>query len=200
MINIIIILVSFFSVSNQFSDSKVSWSFQDCYLFYGTSPRIGEVIDSYNGINVYYNGDQNNVFGRNVTYDNYNLGLKYQCVEFVKRFYYIHYGHKMPYTYGHAKDLFNESLPDRKYNPQRGLYQFINGSVYRPLPGDILVFDANPTNPYGHAGIVTLSKDNRLEIIHQNVGQATRELLFVTEIEDRFFVAAPDIKGWMRKG
>ena len=79
-------------------------------------PNIGEVIDSYNGINVYYNGDQANVIGRSVTHDNYNLGLKYQCVEFVKRFYYIHYGHKMRDSYGHAKDLFDTSLPDLKLN------------------------------------------------------------------------------------
>jgi len=162
-------------------------------------PKVGEVIDSYNGINVYYNGDQNNVFGRSTTADNYNLGLKYQCVEFVKRYYFINYGHRMPYTYGHAKDLFDESLPDLKLNHKRDLYQFKNGSVYRPLPGDIMIFGPNYKNPYGHTGIVTVSKGNKVEMIHQNVGESTRELFIVTEIDGRFFVVDPDIKGWMRK-
>lgn len=170
-------------------------------FFYEVSlePSIGERIDSFNGINVYYNGDQANVFGRNVTHDNYNLGLKYQCVEYVKRYYYIVYGHKMPYTYGHAKELFDETIEDRRLNHRRDLYQFKNGSEYRPLPGDILVFGPNGKNPYGHAGIVTYSKGKKMEIIHQNVGESSRELFAVVQVGERFFVADPDIKGWMRK-
>ncbi len=164
-----------------------------------TAPQIGEVIDSYNGVNVYYNGDHTNVFGRNMTADRYNLGLKYQCVEFVKRFYLIHYGHRMPNTYGHAKELFDETLPDKKLNRKRDLYQFINGSEYRPLPGDILVFGPNYKNPYGHTGIVTVSKGKKMEIIQQNVGENSRELFIVSEINGRFFVVDPDVKGWLRK-
>jgi len=159
----------------------------------------GEVLDSYNGVPVYYNGENyTNVSGRNVTSDGYNLGLKYQCVEFVKRYYFINYGHRMPYTYGHAKELFDEALEDRRLNHKRDLYQFKNGSEYRPLPGDIMVFDANHRNPFGHTGIVTVSVGNKVEIIHQNVGEKTRELFIVSEIDGRFFVVDPDVKGWMR--
>lgn len=177
--------------------STATVDFLDCVE--GIEPALGEKIDSYNGINVYYNGDPSNVFGRNVTADNYNLGLKYQCVEYIKRFYLIHYGHRMRDTYGHAKDLFDETLPDRKLNHDRGLYQFINGSEYRPLPGDLMVFGPNYKNPYGHAGIVTVSKGRSMEIIHQNVGENTREQFIVTEINGRYFVVDPDVKGWMRK-
>ena len=61
------------------------------------NPEVGTIIDSYNGVNIYYNGNNfKNVLGRNVSEDGYNLGLKYQCVEFVKRYYYKRYGHKMP--------------------------------------------------------------------------------------------------------
>lgn len=167
--------------------------------FIDYEPEIGQRIDSFNGINVYYNGDQANVFGRNLTHDNYNLGLKYQCVEYVKRYYYIVYGHKMPYSYGHAKDLFDETLDDKRLNHKRDLYQFKNGSDYRPLPGDILILDGNHKNPYGHAGIVTYSKGKTMEVIHQNVGGSTRETFAVVEVDGRFFVADPDTKGWMRK-
>jgi len=67
----------------------------------------GTVIDSYKGVNVYYNGDVSHVNGRNKTKDGYNLGLKYQCVEFAKRFFYERYNHKMPDSFGHAKDFYN---------------------------------------------------------------------------------------------
>ncbi|MDW5290896.1 hypothetical protein [Formosa sp. PL04] len=59
------------------------------------------------------------VSGRNTTPDGYNLGLKYQCVEFVKGYYYEHYNHKMPDSYGHAKSFFNSGIKDGKRRNQR---------------------------------------------------------------------------------
>ena len=162
-------------------------------------PQVGEIIDRFNNIEVYYNGNSDNVLGRNLTHDGYNLGLQYQCVEYVKRYYYYVYNHKMPNSYGHAKDLFNKSLPDLKLNKKRDLYQFKNGSTYRPLPGDILVFGPSKTNPYGHTGIVTVSNGNFCEIIQQNVGQKTREVFEISEINNRFWVIDRDMIGWMRK-
>src|SRR5690554_6276683 len=66
---------------------------------------IGQRIDSLNDVFVYYNGGVDHVSERNTTTDGYNIGLKYQCVEFVKRYYYEHLNHKMPDSYGHAKDF-----------------------------------------------------------------------------------------------
>lgn len=162
--------------------------------------KVGDIIDRFNNIEVYYNGHLNNVSGRNTSYDGYNLGLLYQCVEYVKRYYYYRYDHKMPYSYGHAKSFFDKNLPDRKYNPKRGLYQFTNGSEYRPLPGDILVFDGCQSNPYGHVGIVTVSKGSRCEIIQQNVGTTTRSLYKVIENNNRFYIDDSTVLGWLRKG
>lgn len=48
---------------------------------------IGQPVDNFNGVSVYYNGSVGHVSGRNKTADGYNLGLKYQCVEFVKRYF-----------------------------------------------------------------------------------------------------------------
>jgi hypothetical protein len=68
--------------------------------------QVGNVIDRFNDVEVFYNGGVNQVVGRNLTADGYNLGLKYQCVEFVKRYYYQRFNHKMSDSYGHAKKLF----------------------------------------------------------------------------------------------
>ena len=162
-------------------------------------PEVGKTIDSYNNMNVYYNGEVNNVIGRNVTYDNYNLGLKYQCVEYVKRYYYYVYDHKMNNSFGHAKEYFDVSLPDRKFNKERGLYQFTNGSEYRPVPGDVLIFDGNHVNPFGHIGIVTFSEGSLLEIIQQNVGESTRARYVVENYNDRYYVNDDLVLGWLRK-
>ncbi len=65
---------------------------------------VGEQLDELNGVAIYYNGGVNTVQGRNLSEDGYNLGLRYQCVEFVKRYYFERYDHRMPDSYGHAKD------------------------------------------------------------------------------------------------
>ncbi|SUD83261.1 Uncharacterised protein [Stutzerimonas stutzeri] len=54
--------------------------------------------------------------GGNLSKDGYNLGLRYQCVEFVKRYYFERHGHRMPDTYGHAKSFFDPSLGDGALN------------------------------------------------------------------------------------
>lgn len=162
--------------------------------------KPGKIIDRYNGIPVYYNGNITNVFGRHLTVDGYNLGLKFQCVEYVKRYYYYKMDHKMNDSYGHAKDFFDDTLPDRKFNKKRGLYQFVNGSVYRPLPNDILIFDGSESNPFGHVAIVTFSKGDRLDVIQQNVGEQTRTQYKVYERDNRYYVADKLVLGWLRKG
>ena len=144
---------------------------------------IGGEIDSLNGVAVYYNGPVSNVSGRNLAPDGYNLGQKYQCVEFVKRYYYEALHHSMPDSYGHAKDFFNAEIPDGEINPARGLRQYVNGGSTLPRVGDLLVFDGTVFNRYGHVAIVSEVTDKDIEFIQQNPGPAapSRERLsFVT--------------------
>ncbi len=159
----------------------------------------GEVLDSYNGVPVYYNGENyTNVSGRNVTSDGYNLGLKYQCVEFVKRYYYEHYGHKMPNSYGHAKEFFDKTLLDKDFNQERGLLQFRNVRTHRPMAGDIIIYDAYYGNPFGHIGIITEVGEDYVELIQQNFGTKTRQKLKLVEFAGIYTVADYDILGWLR--
>lgn len=161
--------------------------------------KRGEVIDMHNGIEVYYNGeDFTNVSGRNLTENGYNLGLKYQCVEFVKRYYYKYYGHKMPNTYGHAKEFFDQSLPDVAINYDRGLLQFRNIRYEAPKEGDILVYDGYGGNPFGHIGIITEVTDDEIEYISQNVGEKTRQRVKLVEFQGIYTVADYDVLGWLR--
>ena len=159
----------------------------------------GEVLDSFNGVPVYYNGENfTNVSGRNVTSDGYNLGLKYQCVEFVKRYYYEHYHHKMPNSYGHAKEFFNKNLPDRAFNQERGLLQFRNVRTHKPMVGDILVYNGYPGNPFGHMGIISEVADDHIVLIQQNFGTKTRQTLKLVEFAGIYTIADYDILGWLR--
>ena len=101
----------------------------------------GLPIDSLDGVYIYYNGGTNQSSGRNII-DDYNVGIRYQCVEFVKRYYYLHYHHRMPDAYGHAKDFFDKKIPSGSLNTARGLFQYKNGEQVKPQRGDLLVFDA----------------------------------------------------------
>lgn len=161
--------------------------------------KRGEVIDSFNNVPVYYNGeDFTNVSGRNTTADGYNLGLKYQCVEFVKRYYHNHYGHKMPNTYGHAKEFFDPSLPDVAFNYDRGLMQYRNIRYEAPMVGDLLVYDGHGSNPFGHVGIISEVSDSYVEYISQNVGEKTRQRIKLVEFQGIYTIADYDVLGWLR--
>jgi surface antigen len=162
---------------------------------------IGQQIDSLNGVAVYYNGGVDNVSGRNTTSDGYNLGLKYQCVEFVKRYYYTYLNHKMPDTYGHAKDYFDKSLADGQKNTLRNLYQYANLSKTKPQVNDLLIFDGTIFNKYGHVAIVSKVTDVEIEIIQQNAGRysKTRNTFSLEQKEGKWVIDNKRILGWLRK-
>ncbi len=170
-----------------------------CLSFVSYFPERGQVIDQYNGVHVYYNGkDFTNVSGRNVTVDGYNLGLKYQCIEFVKRFYLQIFNHYMPYSYGHAKDFFNKKLADVAFNDKRGLMQYRNVRFEKPKVNDILVYDETYGNPFGHVAIISKVTDNEIEIIQQNIGTTTRKNIKLVNYRGIYTIADHEVLGWLR--
>jgi surface antigen len=162
------------------------------------SHQVGDKIDSLNGVYVFENGSMGNVSSRNVTEDGYNLGLRYQCVEFVKRYYYEHYNHKMPDSYGDAKDFFDRSLADGDLNPQRDLTQYKNGGKSCPKVGDLLVYDGSVFNKFGHVAIVSNVTADDIEVIQQNCG-SSRETYDLENNNNTFTIANDRILGWLRK-
>lgn len=161
--------------------------------------EIGDKIDSLNGVYVYFNGGMNNVSGRNVTKDGYNLGLKFQCVEFVKRYYYQHLNHKMPNSWGHAVDFYKASVSDNRINSDRALIQFKNPSVSKPMVNDILVFNGWEGNPYGHVAIISEVGSDYIEIVQQNVGKNTRERLDLKRVDGKYRIENSGVLGWLGK-
>ena len=166
-----------------------------------SSGKKGVKVDAYKGVEIYYNGSVGNVSGRNTTSDGYNLGLKYQCVEFVKRFYYEYYNHKMPDSYGHAREFYNGSVSDGGYNKQRDLTQFSQGSNTKPKANDLIVFGPTPFNKFGHVAIVSKISEGKLEIAQQNpgVGNSSRATYSLYDNGNGWIVGNQYVKGWLRK-
>jgi surface antigen len=162
--------------------------------------EIGQKVDSLNGVFVYYNGGVSNVNGRNTSVDGYNIGLKWQCVEFVKRYYFEKLNHKMPDALGNAKDFFDAKLEDSTLNEKRNLMQFKNGSTSKPNVEDLLIYDGTLTNSYGHVSIVSSVGEREIEIIQQNPGPfgKPRERFSLTFLNGKWMIGNNRIFGWLR--
>ena len=163
--------------------------------------EIGQKIDRFNNVIVYYNGETENVNGRKLTKEGYNLGLKYQCVEFVKRYYYEHLNHKMPNSYGHAKDFFDSNIKDGGKNKQRGLIQYSNPSKTKPEVNDLVVYSETIFNKYGHVSIISKVSKNEIEIIQQNPGiyRGSRKTFKLENKNGKWKIENKRILGWLRK-
>ena len=163
--------------------------------------EIGQAVDSLNGVIVYYNGGVDHSAGRNVSADNYNIGQKYQCVEFVKRYYYQHLNHKMPDAFGHAKDFYEQDVADGQVNEKRALLQFSNGSSVKPEPDDLLIFSGSLFNRYGHVAIISLVSNTAVEIIQQNPGPfgKSREVFPLQNKGNKWYIDNDKVLGWLRK-
>jgi hypothetical protein len=166
-------------------------------LFYN-SRRVGKTIDSYQGVSVYDNGLLFfRSYGKNHGPDGYYFGQKWQCVEFIKRFYYQAKGHKMADVMGHAKSFFDGSLPDGAFNSRRGLVQYRNGSTNKPASGDLVVFT---DTKFGHVAILTAVAGNSLEVIQQNILSGPRQRFSLVTSNGNYFVTSPrPPAGWLRK-
>lgn len=160
--------------------------------------RIGTEIDSYKGVPAYYNGTlYTKSHGANYSKDKYYFGQKWQCVEYVKRFYYVVKNHRMPDGYGNAKDFFEPGIMQSDMNKKRGLLQYINGGNMKPAPDDLLVFT---DTEFGHVGIITKVGKNYIEIIQQNVYGKTRAKYSLKNINGNYFIGEKrKPAGWLRK-
>lgn len=174
----------------------------------------GEVLDQWKGVQVRANGPSAlESHGRHYEYDasgekgqdepvvdgslGYYFGQKWQCVEFIKRYYFQALGHRMPDVLGHALDFFDWETPCGAVNPKRGLVQFCNGSSVPPQADDLLVF-ARPSG-FGHVAIATRTIGSGLEVIQQNAGR-TRCVLPLDARRGRYWLSSRAVcLGWLRK-
>jgi surface antigen len=189
---IITILLLFLGTGAYFASRKINLN---------RNYQIGTVIDSLNHVQVFYNGPTGTIVGRNTTDDGYNLGLKYQCVEFIKRYYYEHYKHKMPNSYGNAIDFFDPNIEDGHMNKARNLLQFKNTSSTKPCVGDILIYSATLANQFGHVCIVAQVNDDEIQIIQQNPGQFAKSRIWfnLDKDENKWTIDNDRVLGWLRK-
>ena len=149
-------------------DSNTILDIKDC----------GDSIGSLNGVTVYLNsgGIMSCDGERNLSENGYSYGIKWQCVEFVRRYYYDYLDHEMPSRNGHASHYFRDAIPSGSMNLERDLLQYHNGDV-NPRENDILIWPGT----YGHVAIVTDVTETTVSTIAQNVGESCTEVLLLNQ-------------------
>jgi hypothetical protein len=122
---------------------------------------LGGVNGTVNNVTVYYNGgavtELYNIVG------GVNTGMKWQCVEYVNRYYLQVYGMNIRIAGHHAKDYYPNAAA-------RGLTAIANGAG-APRVGDILCFSGG-SGGYGHVMIIVEVAGNYVKVAQQNAGSA----------------------------
>ena len=166
-------------------------------IFYWRSGKnAGVELDRYKDVAVYDNGPVvTRSFGRHYSPDGYYWGQKWQCVEFVKRFYDQAKAHRMPDVWGHAKDFFDDTVEQGALNKRRGLIQFRNGEPESPRPDDLVIFDG----AYGHVAIISEVGSNYVDVVQQNIYRKPRERFGLVATNGITRFELKKVKGWLRK-
>lgn len=158
------------------------------------APPCGEPLDFYRDIpsrsNGIYHTTEISCDGRGI------YGLRYQCVEYIRRFYAEAFDIDTNAWRFNAVDFFvnAESL---------GLITFDNGGSSPPLQDDIIVFAGPKINSAGHIAIVTRVTSNSVHIIEQNWSTNGTDELELSEDNGTYRVirsgSSYTVLGWLRK-
>ena len=165
-------------------------------LYY--NKQIGEIIDSYNGVEVYFNSIPFTTKGENFSEDGYYYGEKYQALEFVKRYYFEVFNHRLE-DIKDVKELYNHNLKDGEFNRLTMLTQYSNPSNHPIKEGDILVFKPNFYNSDGHVAIISKVSEDKIEIVQQNCWKSTRKELKLESRENKWYIADEKVVGRLER-
>jgi len=157
---------------------------------------VGDVIDLWRGVPVRANGiPYDRSVGSHSSASGYYYGRQWQCVEFVKRFYFDARKHAMPDVMGHAKDFFDPGVGPGEINSKRGMRQFVNGGAEPVQVDDLLVWNEGA---YGHVAVVCRVLPDEIEVVQQTVRQGSR-MRFPYNFNEGYWVGGSKLPaGWLR--
>lgn len=117
---------------------------------------FGAQVGSFNGVAAYSNGNVSYYSGQKSTYNGYNTGIKWQCVEFVSRFFKAVRNKQI--AGGNANTFYSNAS-------SKGLNRSPNGGTDKPQVGNLICSNGGS---YGHCGIIREVTSNSVKVIHQN--------------------------------
>jgi len=157
---------------------------------------FGTQVGEYNGITAYSNYEIDYVSNEYNYEDEYNTGMKWQCVEYVNRYYYIIYGMGIRIPGTNAEDYYDTAS-------DRGLVAYPNGGTTSPQPEDILCSNGGTL---GHVAIVREVTADSVHVIHQNWAntEADNDKTISMSVSDGHYTVSGfsgsyPVQGWLRK-
>jgi CHAP domain len=151
----------------------------------------GIEMGSLDGIPVYFNNADTGNFGRNAAKDGYDYGLKWQCVEFIRRYYHDVLGVSFS-AKGHARDYYLDAA-------SHGLTAFENENLEKPKRNDLFVAHYGDT---GHIGVISEVTDTTVTIAQQNFAMIpvqTYSLIKIIKDGKTYWKINHRMYGWCRK-
>jgi len=104
--------------------------------------------------------------GKSIDNDGYPIGATKQCTDLVATYIKEVWGQPMSIVFpANAIDII-----DRHNDNYETIKNDFNDINQVPLQGDIIVFGATPSNPYGHTGIVDSANGQKVTVFEQNAG------------------------------
>ncbi|OMJ81801.1 hypothetical protein SteCoe_17685 [Stentor coeruleus] len=130
---------------------------------------FGTYLGSNSGVPGYSNGNCNYVSDEDSYVGNIYSGLKWQCVEYSRRWLIITQSLTFV-SVDCASDIWHlDYLSLTSDNSKQiNLYRIPNGSQCPPSPGDLIIYKRTKENPVGHVGIINKVSYDDIEISEQN--------------------------------
>lgn len=156
---------------------------------------FGTLLGVFNNRNLYSNGSTSYFSGKTNSYGSYVTGYKWQCVEWIVRYYAAIY--QLYIRGGNANSFYSAAT-------SKGLLRFPNGSSSPPQPGDIL---CSAGGTYGHVAIIREVDLNAGLVYYcqQNWFQDSRDVrrkMILTQKNGTYTLAnfsnSYPIQGWLR--
>ena len=154
-----------------------------------TEYKIGfdnyEII-SYSNLEKYKTSNEKYMY----IYDNIYTGVKWECVEFVRRWLIINY----KITFEEVESAYNIFMhpylcfKHLTYGNRVPYEKHHNGSIGNTFPyiGSIIIWDKNKKQPYGHCAIVSNYDNNYIYVSEQNWDNKKWEQNYSRKIKYKF--------------
>ena len=129
-------------------------------------------LGSFNNVYVYSNGTPGNFSGQTNNVSGYITGYKWQCVEFVNRYFWLKFGKKI--AGGNANTYYANASG-------KGLNKAANGGTNKPQVGNIL---ASNGGSYGHVAIIssvpstTTTGNYTIYVAQQNFTESSQDVSY----------------------
>ena len=156
--------------------------------FIKTKYKFGDIIGTFNGVNAYSNQNDELKSKQSNYYNNIYTGVKWQCVEFVRRYLIL----KHSITFNNVEHAFQ--IPQAQFTTLNG---FPVKMINELNIGSIVVWPKNYENnsPHGHVAIVINISISGINVAEQNyIDSNFSRFIHFNELQNIIIISVPTIK------